>query len=89
MTINYRMTDTNTETLLDIVTRTSRTNNRNMKFYKKTLENMKDMDIRNNYKINGENMFEPFEQLLNTYKNNLILQRCKNHCDIEGVKSSR
>jgi hypothetical protein len=46
------MTDTNTETLLDIVTRTSRTNNRNMKFYKKTLKNMTDMDIRNNYKIN-------------------------------------
>jgi hypothetical protein len=33
---------------------------------------MSDMDIRQNYKKNGENMFEPFKELLKNYKNDLI-----------------
>jgi hypothetical protein len=61
-----------TDTLFDIVIRTSKTTNTNMKFYRKTLNKMSDMDIRQNYKENGENMFEPFKELLKNYKNDLI-----------------
>ena len=71
------MTDTNTDTLFDIVMRISKTNNTNMIFYKKTLENMSNMDIRKNYKEKGENMFEPFENILKNYKNNLIPNNLK------------
>jgi len=71
------MTDTNTDTLFDIVMRISKTNNTNMIFYKHTLENLTDMDIRKNYKKSGENMFEPFENILKNYKNNLIPNNLK------------
>ena len=66
-----------TNTLFEIVMRTSKTTNTNMKFYKKSLEKMTDMDIRQNYKKNGENMFEPFKELLNNYKNDLIPNNSK------------
>lgn len=55
----------------------SKTNNKNMRFYKNSLEKMTYMDIRKNYKENGENIFEPFEKLLNTYKNDLIPNNLK------------
>lgn len=37
-----------TDTLFDIVKRLSKTNNKNMRFYKDSLEKMSDMDIRKN-----------------------------------------
>ena len=66
-----------TDTLFDIVTRLSKTNNKNMRFYKHTLKNLTDMDIRKQYKESGEKMFEPFENLMNEYKNNLIPNNLK------------
>ena len=54
-----------TDTLFDIVTRISKTNNKNMKVYKKYFEKIPDMEIRKIYNENGENMFEPFKPLTN------------------------
>jgi hypothetical protein len=72
-----------TDTLFEIVTKISETNNKNMKVYKEYFEKIPDRDIRKIYKENGENIFEPFKQILETYKNSLIPNNLKS---IRGLK---
>jgi hypothetical protein len=71
------MTDTTTDTLVDYVTETSKTDNETMKFFQKTFKEISDMDIRKTFNKNGENMFEPYKQIFNNYKNNLIPNNLK------------
>jgi hypothetical protein len=70
------MTDTNPDTLLDIITRTSKRTNEDMKSIRDDIiqlwGNISDKDIREFYKAKGEYMFEPIEKILNNFKNSII-----------------
>ena len=71
------MTDSTTDTLFDNVTETSKTHNETMTFFKKSFENISDMDIRKTFKENGENMFEPFKKIFNKYRTDYIPNNLK------------
>ena len=77
------MTDSTTDTLFDNVTETSKTHNETMKFFQKSFENISDMDIRKNYKENGENMFEPFTPF---YISNACIKLIKNYIIIISIQ---